>query len=233
MLHARYTLDGRDDVGEWPKRQHDGYGLWLWALRGHLDRHGRDPGSFQEAVELTTAYLERVGHEPCVDWWEEREGLHGATLACVIAGQRAWPDPKRIDIALAEDRLDASLLVLVPLELDGVDVIQRVERELVSPTGGVHRHLDDVYYGGGEWVLLTGLLGWVYACIGATSAAEEKLAWVRDRAGPDGHLPEQVRDHLLHPDSYDLWVDKWGPPPCPLLWSHAMFLTLAHELGEI
>jgi isomaltose glucohydrolase len=233
MLHARYTLDGRDDVSDWPKRQHDGHGLWLWALREHLDRHGRDPGPFREAVELTTAYLERVAREPCVDWWEEREGLHGATLACVIAGQRAWAVPTRIDILLAEDRLDASLLVLVPLGLDGGDVIRRVERSLVSTTGGVHRHLDDVYYGGGEWVLLTALLGWAYASIGATSAAEEKLAWVCDRAGPRGHLPEQVKDHLLHPDSYDLWVDTWGPPPCPLLWSHAMFLTLAHELDEI
>jgi hypothetical protein len=32
---------------------------------------------------------------------------------------------------------------------------------------------------------------------------------------------------------YDPWVEKWGPPPCPLLWSHAMFLTLASELGEL
>jgi hypothetical protein len=27
-------------------------------------------------------------------------------------------------------------------------------------------------------------------------------------------------------------VEKWGEPPCPLLWSHAMFLLLARELGE-
>jgi hypothetical protein len=29
---------------------------------------------------------------------------------------------------------------------------------------------------------------------------------------------------------FDHWVVKWGPPPSPLLWAHAMFLTLAHEL---
>ena len=26
---------------------------------------------------------------------------------------------------------------------------------------------------------------------------------------------------------------KWGPPPSPLLWSHAMFLTLDHELDAL
>ena len=39
------------------------------------------------------------------------------------------------------------------------------------------------------------------------------------------------RTTLLAPEHYEPWVAKWGPPPCPLLWSHAMFLTLAHELG--
>ena len=231
MLDARYTLDGREDVSEWPKRQHDGYGLWLWALREHLDRHGGDRGRYRDAVDLTTAYLERVGREPCVDWWEEREGVHAATLACVAAGERAWGSTD-VDPSVAEDRLDASLLVLVPLGVDGRDVVERVQTGLVSPTGGVHRHPDDVYYGGGEWVLLTALLGWACARRGAAAEAEASLAWVCERAGPNGDLPEQVRGHLLHPRSYDFWMDKWGPSPCPLLWSHAMFLTLAHELGE-
>ena len=43
-------------------------------------------------------------------------------------------------------------------------------------------------------------------------------------------LPEQAQDHLLHPDAYDGWVRKWGPPPSPLLWSHAMELLLAAKL---
>jgi hypothetical protein len=36
---------------------------------------------------------------------------------------------------------------------------------------------------------------------------------------------------VLHPDGYESWVDRWGPPPSPLLWSHAMFIDLALELG--
>ena len=131
-LAARYTLDGEDDTSDWPLLQHDGYGLWLWALRGHLDRHG-----------------------------------------------------------------------------------------------------DDVYYGGGEWILLTALLGWSHVYLGAFLEARRPLDWILDHATPDGELPEQSQDHLLHPETWDDWVAKWGPPPSPLLWSHAMFLTLAHELGQV
>ena len=40
-----------------------------------------------------------------------------------------------------------------------------------------------------------------------------------------------MSDHLLVPDAYDGWRQRWGPIASPLLWSHAMFLTLASELG--
>jgi GH15 family glucan-1,4-alpha-glucosidase len=225
-LAARYTLDGEDDASGWPLLQHDGYGLWLWALREHCRRHGRPPERWHEAAGVTATYLERVRAQPCTDWWEEREGMHSATLACITAGLG-----EREEISL-EGRVDASQLVLVPLGLGGLEVIERVERELVSPGGGVHRHREDVYYGGGEWLLLTALLGWAYAEYGIMEA-EEKLDWVVAHATPRGELPEQAQDHLLHPGSWQPWVDKWGPPPSPLLWSHAMFLALAHELGEI
>ena len=39
-FEARYTLEGERDPTEWPHRQHDGWGLWLWALRQHAARHG-------------------------------------------------------------------------------------------------------------------------------------------------------------------------------------------------
>jgi isomaltose glucohydrolase len=227
-LAARYTLDGEDDESDWPLLQHDGYGLWLWALRGHVERHGRPAERWQEAVDVTAAYLARVSHEPCTDWWEEREGLHAATLACIAAGL----GERRTSILL-EGRVDASQLVLVPLGLGGTEVVERIEHELVSPGGGVHRHREDVYYGGGEWLLLTALLGWAYALTGRPAQAREKLAWVAAHATSEGEMPEQSDDHLLHPDSREAWLEKWGPPPSPLLWSHAMFLTLAHELGEV
>ena len=69
---------------------------------------------------------------------------------------------------------------------------------LVSPGGGVHRHLDDVYYGGGEWLLLTAMLG-----LAEPEHGEERLEWIAAHAAPDGGLPEQSQDHLLHPDQYE------------------------------
>ncbi len=213
---ARYTLEGERDESEWPHPQHDGWGLWLWAVREHAARHGGG-GRWLDAARQTAAYLERVQYEPCVDWWEEREGVHAATLACIAAGLG-----NEFDLARAEERLDGSLLVLPFLGFGCVDV-----STLVSPGGGVHRHVDDVYYGGGEWLLLTAMLG-----LAEPDRGQESLEWVAAHAEPNGRLPEQSQDHLLHPEQFEPWVEKWGSPPSPLLWSHAMFLTLDHELRD-
>jgi hypothetical protein len=43
-------------------------------------------------------------------------------------------------------------------------------------------------------------------------------------------LPEQTGE-LLRPDRYRPWVEKWGEPASPLLWSHAMYLTLLDVLA--
>ena len=211
---ARYTLAGDRDPATWPHRQNDGWGLWLWALREHCARHGGG-SRWAEAAERTAAELERVRLEPCVDWWEEREGVHTATLACIAAGLG-----DDLDLTPAEERLDGSLLVLPFLGFGAVDV-----SPLLSPGGGVHRHLDDVYYGGGEWLLLTALLG-----LAEPERGGACLHWIAAHASAEGELPEQSQDHLLYPDQLQPWIERWGPPASPLLWSHAMFLTLAHEL---
>lgn len=222
-LAARYELDGSDANDDWPKRQWDGYGLWLWAVRTHCERHGR-PHRWERAQKLTRSFLRRHWREPCVDWWEERDGVHPATLASI------WMGTGDADVRAAldelEPRLDATLLVLqAPFAVIG-NGLERIERELVSPGGGVWRHRDDTYYGGGEWVLLTAMVGVVYAALGRADDAQAKREWVEAHATPDGELPEQVDDHLLHPERRREWLDKWGPPPVPLLWSHAMYLTL-------
>jgi GH15 family glucan-1,4-alpha-glucosidase len=233
-LDARYTLDGGDDpVDEWPKLQHDGWGLWLWALRGHAERGGSVEPEVVRAGDVVADYVARVWREPCTDWWEERLGVHAATLACLEAGLQAW-DRDGVDLSVAEDRLDGSLLALVVLGAGGgADVVDRVAAALVDDAGGVHRHAEDVYYGGGGWVLLTGLLGWAELLVGRPEAAQSRLAWMAARASPDGLLPEQTSEHLLAPDALGYWLAKWGAPACPLLWSHAMYLTLAHELGVV
>jgi GH15 family glucan-1,4-alpha-glucosidase len=96
--------------------------------------------------------------------------------------------------------------------------------------GGVHRHHADVFYGGGEWVLLAALLGSYFVATGDLDDAEAQQAWVVAQGDADGQLPEQVSEHLLHPQSLAEWVARWGPVARPLLWSHAMFLNLYHDL---
>lgn len=97
--------------------------------------------------------------------------------------------------------------------------------------GGVHRYPADTFYGGGEWPLLAALLGWHYSRTGQTAKAGRQFRWVAAQADAEGDLPEQVSGHLLHPEYHQEWVDRWGPVATPLLWSHAMFLILATELG--
>ena len=138
---------------------------------------------------------------------------------------------------LGGDAIDASLLaVATPFELfepdDGtvLATVARIELELVH-AGGVHRYLDDTYYGGGEWLLLAGFLGLHHVAIGRYDDARSELAWMADHATPDGLFPEQVGDHLLAPGYRAEWEERWGPIATPLLWSHAMYVSLAERLG--
>jgi GH15 family glucan-1,4-alpha-glucosidase len=140
---------------------------------------------------------------------------------------------------LGGDTVDASLIaVATPFAMLAVDdplmvaTVEAIEAELVH-AGGVHRYALDTYYGGGEWLLLAALLGWYRARSGRTAEALAELEWVARHATPEGDLPEQVNDHLLAPETERMWLERWGPIATPLLWSHAMYLTLALELGVV
>ncbi len=140
---------------------------------------------------------------------------------------------------LGGDTVDASLIaVATPFAMLAVDdplmaaTVDAIEAELVH-AGGVHRYALDTYYGGGEWLLLAALLGWYRARTGRTDEAMAQLEWVARHATPEGNLPEQVDDHLLAPERQAEWIERWGPVATPLLWSHAMYLTLALELGVV
>ncbi|MGO4601780.1 glycoside hydrolase family 15 protein [Terrabacter sp. 2YAF2] len=135
--------------------------------------------------------------------------------------------------------VDASLLwIAVPFGV--VDVhdpvfartAARVEAELLTPGGGVLRYLGDTYYGGGEWLLLTAWSGWVHLSAGRVDTAYERLRWVERQASETLDLPEQVIDHPQDPTRVGEWLERWGPVATPLLWSHAMYLTLVHEIGS-
>jgi GH15 family glucan-1,4-alpha-glucosidase len=150
----------------------------------------------------------------------EAKGLHDGHLAKYFG---------------SED-VDASLIACItPFRLYpmgdpiAVATIGRIERELAP--GGVYRFLDDTYYGGGEWILLAGFLGWHHAEAGELERAGELADWIADQADASLNLPEQVDTHALHPERIAEWVDRWGPSASPLLWSHAMYLTLTASLG--
>lgn len=106
---------------------------------------------------------------------------------------------------------------------------QEVRRQLLR--GGVYRYLGDTFYGGGEWLILTAWLGWHEARIGLREQALTRLDWVAAQATADGQLPEQVSDAAQQPARIGEWVERWGSVATPLLWSHAMFLTLGVECG--
>lgn len=101
--------------------------------------------------------------------------------------------------------------------------LARIEAELVVE-GGVHRYLDDEYYGGGLWLLLSGALAALHAERGDINRATEVIAWIEQQADSSGNLPEQIATALRNPDHLEPWIARWGPIGKTLLWSHAMYL---------
>lgn len=134
---------------------------------------------------------------------------------------------------LGSDAVDANLLwTALPYRLVEVTdpcfaaTLARIERDLHRPGGGVYRYAADVYYGGGEWPLLTAWLGWAYVELGRIEEARALRRWIEAQVTPTGELAEQALDHLLHPEHRVEWEARWGTNACPLLWSHAMYLIL-------
>lgn len=259
-LHCRYEVGGGLGPDDWPTFQLDGPGIWLWSLAKHVRCGGRISPVHLDAARLATRYLAALFDQPSYDAWEEfPDHVHTSTLAAILAGLRGARELAIDHGAEAEiadrlldrdgpftkwegsDAVDASLLwIAVPYELVSASdpaftaTLQRIEEELVSRDGGVHRYADDTYYGGGEWLLLTAGLGRTYLRRGGPGDRERALrclAWIEAQAGPDGAMPEQVPTRALHPDRIAEWEQAWGPSASPLLWSHAAYLALHAELA--
>ncbi len=240
ILHARYTIEGNESNDEWPNFQLDGFGTFLWAIHCHGARHKRLLDRWNEAMNVIVEYLVAHWREPSHDWWEEYAAIHPSTLASIYGGLKSLNHPAahkvQAAINLKNAKLDASLIVCAtPFEAvslkDFAPTLLDIEQRLVTPGGGVHRHQTDIYYGGGEWLLLTCFLGWHYVKLNRLKEARAKLERIVEHMDKNGWLPEQSSEYMLAPEYYEGWVKKWGPSARPLLWSHAMFLTLATELG--
>jgi GH15 family glucan-1,4-alpha-glucosidase len=170
-------------------------------------------------------------------------GGYGKTAAQIVRRLRAdFADQGFLGKWAGNRAVDASLLWIgYPyrlLELDDplfAATLRRIEDELVSADGGVYRYREDTYYGGGQWVLLTASLGMIYAARKATGdeqRARRCLEWITRQADADGSLPEQVGTNALHPQWVDHWQQLWGTSARPLLWSHALYLALRHQLAH-
>lgn len=134
-------------------------------------------------------------------------------------------------------QVDGSLSALIaplgyiePTSTVAIATIDAIQAEL-DIDGGVHRYLDDTFYGGGQWPLLTCFLGLAQAATGDGAGARAALDWAVSTATPGGELPEQVPGHLLSPARRQEWIEKWGPVATPLVWSHAMVARLHWELS--
>ncbi|GAA1524474.1 glycoside hydrolase family 15 protein [Kribbella lupini] len=261
MLPTRFTFDGADGSDPWWDFQTDGYGLWLWSVVTHAARHGVSLDRWRAGIDVAVDYLVTFWDRPCYDWWEEHvEHRHVSTLGAIYGGLVAIAPYTSVPVLEVAERIralveaegvqdghltkwlgssavDGSLpSCVVPFGLVTPDsptaaaTLAKVARDL-DVDGGVHRFTADVFYGGGQWILLSALLGWNLAAAGDTAGAWRHLRWIADQVTADGDLPEQVDHHLLHPDSRAEWIARWGSVASPLLWSHGMYLILADELG--
>jgi isomaltose glucohydrolase len=139
---------------------------------------------------------------------------------------------------IGNNNVDGSLAALVaPLNFLKHDstLAKRTLDEISTKLGllGTHRHLSDVYFGGGQWLILSSFLALGYIAIGERDLGEKVLTWIESQANENSELPEQVTQNLLFPEMRGEWIKKWGEPALPLLWSHAMYLILQGELEKV
>lgn len=156
------------------------------------------------------------------------------------AGSQLGYFPKFCEVA-EPFGVDASVVALaVPYRLfDVADPLVRASiaklEETLLDAGGVHRYVGDTFYGGGRWILLSCLLAWYYRVAGRGAEAGRLLSWVEGTRTDNDELPEQESSSLFDPDMYRPWVEKWGTPAAPLLWSHAMYIlaTGTSDIGVL
>ncbi len=139
---------------------------------------------------------------------------------------------------IGSEEVDGSLAALIsPLGLidPSSELAIKTVSEIKNQLGllGTRRHVNDVYFGGGRWLILSCFLALSLIKIGDFESAKEVITWLESQADSDLELPEQVGDDLLFPEAKKEWVAKWGEPAKPLLWSHAMYLMLNSELNKV
>ncbi|KAF0105252.1 MAG: glycoside hydrolase 15-like protein, partial [Chloroflexi bacterium] len=164
-----------------------------------------------------------------------KSGVKDGKLIKLFSATEGNPASQYID----KNSVDSSLIgVSMPFQAIANDdpivllTVQEIEKDLHRPGGGVYRYKADVYYGGGEWLLLTAWLGWYYTSIKQFDQAKRLCEWIESKADADGFLAEQVSEHPMDSEHVQPWVKKWGPVAKPLTWSHAMYIILTNAIKE-
>ncbi len=144
---------------------------------------------------------------------------------------RALPYPNRTAWGAIDrdERVDVSLLGLAwpfgivdPASPRMRATVEAIERQLLTPSGGIRRYTGDQYAGGNAWVLATLWLGLYYRQVGEEEGFRRCVEWAERVQTPLGLLPEQVGE-----DGTPAWV-------VPLGWSHAMLVLAARpELAAV
>jgi len=191
-----------------------------------------------EAVHVSTLGCIAAGLDAALPHLDEKRALaaRGAVrdIRALIDDQGVvdghltkWLGSREVDASLAS--IVYPLGVYPASSTIGHATIAAIDAQL-NVAGGVHRFAADVFYGGGQWPLLSCMLGLAFSAAGEPGRALEQLRWAADHFTASGDLPEQVDDHLLFAEHRQEWLDRWGPVATPLLWSHAMFVRLFVEL---
>lgn len=229
------------------------------VLTGRQELIDKYRNSIEATIDYLIA-LWRSPNYDC--WEENGDKIHPSTLSCIYGGLNSiskYIEDDRIIGTLEEIKkfvmdncilngrlvkyegsksIDASLIwaavpfgMFSPTDKVMENTILEIEKKLLH-NYGVHRYPEDTYYGGGEWLLLTGYLGWYYAETGNFNRAKLYLEWIQSHADEDGELVEQVLDHVNNEDYIEKWKQLWGEPAKPLLWSHAMYLILNNRISS-
>ena len=196
-------------------------------------------------------------------WEENGDKINPTTLSCIYGGLKniaVFINDKRIPGLLNKIRnyvlkncnvngrlskfegsesIDASLLwTIIPFGMFDIrdniilETISEIEKKLYC-NGGVHRYPEDTYYGGGEWPLLSCWLGLYYLETDKIDRAEYIMRWVENQANYKGEIPEQILNNVNRLEYIEKWNKEWGEVATPLLWSHAMYLTLRKKYEDI
>lgn len=242
----------------WPNYQLDGYGTWLSILLQTEDTYSPSLiAAVRIVADFLTIAWQSPSYDCWEEDGDKLHGstllavAGGLKAAAEITGDDLYraefrrileiierdfvvdghfvkhADDLRVDASLAWASLPHAVYdSMHPLVLGTMEVIKK---ELRNPTGGVKRYIGDTYYGGGDWVLLEGLLAWNEARVGNRDFWDESREWISSIADSNFLLPEQILDHVQSPTMVLPWEKRWGSSANPLLWSHAMYLLMLHE----